>query len=249
MIRNWIIYKITSPSGRVYIGRTCNPKKRLRHYQYGDHKGQTRISASIMKYGWDKHLVETIDSFSGTNGFAAGKEIFWIRSYMCNYSKWPYVGGLNLTDGGEGFLGYKLTDAQRIARSEWAKQYFMKNGGTNKGRQMSEEQKKFLSGYYKKHSHFYKMKGIKQSKAHVAKIVATRKANGSYGHSEETKTKMSAAHAKHKIIAHSVDGSFLKEFSNVSEASIELGVPKPTIHAIANGTTKKPRKYIFKYSK
>jgi predicted GIY-YIG superfamily endonuclease len=28
------IYKITSPSGRIYIGKTTNLKERLKHYKY-----------------------------------------------------------------------------------------------------------------------------------------------------------------------------------------------------------------------
>ena len=42
------------------------------------------------------------------DGYANGKEIFWIRSYMSNYSKWPEMRGLNLTDGGKERLVEKL---------------------------------------------------------------------------------------------------------------------------------------------
>jgi group I intron endonuclease len=57
------IYKITSPSGRVYIGRAVNVEKRFREYKEmrSKIKGQVRLWRSFLKYGTDLHTFETIE--------------------------------------------------------------------------------------------------------------------------------------------------------------------------------------------
>jgi group I intron endonuclease len=54
------IYKITSPSGRVYIGQSRNMNGRKRLYKYLHCKGQPKIYNSIKKHGWDNHHFEII---------------------------------------------------------------------------------------------------------------------------------------------------------------------------------------------
>lgn len=109
-IRNWVIYKITSPSGRNYIGKTCNLKSRLNDYRSLSKavNKQRIIVNSIRRYGLENHLIELLDEFSSNETFAFGKEIFWIRSFMSNINKWPNGNGMNLSDGGEGPLGAKF---------------------------------------------------------------------------------------------------------------------------------------------
>lgn len=56
------IYKITSPTGKVYIGQSRNIKGRKRLYKYLHCKGQPKIYNSISKYGWDSHQFDIIHS-------------------------------------------------------------------------------------------------------------------------------------------------------------------------------------------
>lgn len=137
-IRNWVIYKITSPSGRIYIGKTSNYKSRILHYKNITCKCQAILYKSLKKYGYNNHIIEIIDEFCSNNGYANGKEIFWIRSYMSNYSKWPEMRGLNLTDGGEGTVGRKATKEQILKQKERLK--ISPNKGHNKPH--TEETKK-----------------------------------------------------------------------------------------------------------
>lgn len=55
------IYKITSPSGRIYIGQTTNSKDRFRRYYYLDCKEQTKLYRSFLKYGYLNHTFEIIE--------------------------------------------------------------------------------------------------------------------------------------------------------------------------------------------
>lgn len=54
------IYKITSPSGKIYIGSSINIKNRLRNYKSLNCKAQPKIYNSLKKYGVDKHKFEII---------------------------------------------------------------------------------------------------------------------------------------------------------------------------------------------
>lgn len=108
MIRDWFIYTIINPKGARYIGRTCNFIKRVQKYKCIDetHK-QPLICRSIKKYGFINHQFLVIDEINGTLEDVNNREIFWIDYYKCNNSKYPELGGLNLTDGGGGQLGFK----------------------------------------------------------------------------------------------------------------------------------------------
>jgi group I intron endonuclease len=54
------IYKITSPSGKVYIGQSINIKRRLRDYKNLRCKKQPKLLHSFLKYGYNQHIVEII---------------------------------------------------------------------------------------------------------------------------------------------------------------------------------------------
>lgn len=134
-IRDWVIYKITNPSGSYYIGKTVDLNKRLRHYKKPLCVSQKLLYRSIVKYGFKSHTVDIIDSFTGTSEYASGKELFWIRSYMSNKNKYQEQKGLNLTDGGEGVLGNKLSIERKKRIGEMSKGRIP----WNKGIVMSDE--------------------------------------------------------------------------------------------------------------
>jgi len=113
MHREWTIYKITNPAGGIYIGRTCDFNTRMSRYRRWKVATieQHRVEDSFRQFGFDNHVVDKIDQFVSDKDYADSKEMFWIRSYMSNFNKWPEMSGLNLTDGGissckrkEGFI-------------------------------------------------------------------------------------------------------------------------------------------------
>jgi len=54
------VYKITSPSGKIYIGSTDDIKRRKIQYKNLKRNFQWKIKNSIDKYGWDNHIFEII---------------------------------------------------------------------------------------------------------------------------------------------------------------------------------------------
>jgi group I intron endonuclease len=104
------IYKITSPSGKIYIGQSKDIARRMLKYKTGNVKAQTKIFNSIRKYGFDAHSVETI-------AVCAPEELDQLeRFYIDIHNTFNTEHGLNLTDGGTNTGKYKviLADESRI---------------------------------------------------------------------------------------------------------------------------------------
>ena len=59
--KNCGIYKITSPSGRIYIGQSINLEKRFKTYRNGHCKKQPRLINSFKKYGVENHQFDIIE--------------------------------------------------------------------------------------------------------------------------------------------------------------------------------------------
>ena len=55
------VYKITSPSGKVYIGSSCDIETRFYQYKVLHCDKQTRLYNSFMKYGVENHVFEVIE--------------------------------------------------------------------------------------------------------------------------------------------------------------------------------------------
>ena len=55
------IYKITSPSNKIYIGSSSNIKKRWNSYFYLKCKPQPKLYNSLKKYGSENHTYEIIE--------------------------------------------------------------------------------------------------------------------------------------------------------------------------------------------
>lgn len=56
------IYKITSPTGKVYIGESVDVTNRINQYKSLSRiVNQNKIHNSLKKYGWEKHIFEIIE--------------------------------------------------------------------------------------------------------------------------------------------------------------------------------------------
>src|SRR3990172_10283313 len=54
------IYKITSPSGKIYIGKSIDIQKRWKAHKKFTGKKQKKLYNSFLKYGVDTHSFEVI---------------------------------------------------------------------------------------------------------------------------------------------------------------------------------------------
>lgn len=88
------IYKITSPSGKIYIGQSINIEKRKKQYEGHHCKKQQKLYASLNKYGFVNHSFEIIEECA--EDIINEREEFWINKY----DTWNTIHGLNLQSGG-----------------------------------------------------------------------------------------------------------------------------------------------------
>lgn len=88
------IYKITSPSNKIYIGQSVDIKNRWSKYKNTQCEKQEYLYRSLKKYGVNKHKFEIINQCSETE--LNEKEKYYIKLYQTFNSEY----GLNLTNGG-----------------------------------------------------------------------------------------------------------------------------------------------------
>ncbi len=127
------IYKITSPSGRVYIGRSINIVKRLREHR--NIQCSSLIGRSILKYGYENHKFEVLCYTANDNDLLNKLEIFFIDLYKSTDTKV----GLNLSAGG-GRLNFhhKQETIEKMRRSRAGRKNSL-------GRILSDETKRKIS--------------------------------------------------------------------------------------------------------
>jgi len=129
------IYKITSPTGKIYIGKTVRLNDRISCYRTGSGTSQQRIiHNSIKKYGWDKHIFEVLEEAPAEN--LSELEIHHIQKY--NSYHYENENGMNLTRGGDGTLGRKDTP-----------EVIQKRVDRMRGSKRTEETKKLMSSLKK----------------------------------------------------------------------------------------------------
>ena len=169
------IYKITSPSGKIYIGQSINIEKRFLKYKSLENtKEQPALVRSFIKYGVINHTFEIVEECKIEQ--LNIKERFWQDFHnVLEY-------GLNCV--------LTATDTLPCIVSEETKR---KIGLGNKGKVLSQETKNKIS---KNHARLNLGK-------HLSNETKTKLSNFNKGKilSKETKLKMSkSSHRKRKII-------------------------------------------------
>lgn len=88
MIRG-IIYKYTSPSGKVYIGQTINEKDRRKHFLIQKLSyGGIKIDTARAKYNPENFKYEILETRFYMTKKAAAKELDILESYYIGF--WHY---------------------------------------------------------------------------------------------------------------------------------------------------------------
>ena len=209
------IYKITSPSGRVYIGQSKDIHKRWGYYKRMKCESQKLIYYSFCKYGVDNHIFEVIHVCDKSELDLLEKK------YVLDFNS--VEEGLNIRYGGkngeiseqqkkqisEKLLGHKRTVESRVKQSETIKI----KGTWNKGLTgyFSDESLRKIGERHSKESYekiAEKLRGIAHSDEHklknsegVKKSWAKRKkeANENCKHTEATKEKLRIANTGKKL--------------------------------------------------
>jgi len=165
------IYKVTNKvNGKLYVGQTrCQFSKRKREHINDANIGRGyKLENAINKYGKDNFIWEILYETENIEELDP-KEIFFIQKYKANNKKYGY----NSTEGGEG--SYIRTPKTITLLKESRKgQHSGKNNpmygkkhtkeakkkmGVNKGKKLSEEQRRKISESLKGKKHTEETKG------------------------------------------------------------------------------------------
>ena len=172
-----IIYKITNPNGKMYIGQTTHYSSRVSAYRNLNIRRQELIQNSIKKYGWENHTIEVVCEVPVEE--LDTKEVFYINQFGTYCKLNPQ--GMNMTLGGLGSRGRKDSEEVKEKRAK-----------AHVGRKRSDKSKQLMSlakkgkpssrvGYTHSEETKEKIKLSKLNKQQsvntVAKRVATQKVN------------------------------------------------------------------------
>ena len=132
-----VIYKLTSPSGKQYIGLTTNFKKRMRNHLRSN--SNTKIYHAINKYGFDNFKKEVLIEVADPN-LLPQLEIFYIKIYN------TYKNGYNMTLGGEGTFG-QIPWNKGKKRKPFSEEHKRKLSEATKGKKENQCQRKQKENY------------------------------------------------------------------------------------------------------
>lgn len=221
------IYKLTSPSGKVYIGQSWHFKHRMRNYKHCVNKAQRKLHNAVNKYGFESFDKEILD-FAYTQEDLDFAEIYWI-SYFDSIKN-----GYNIRNGGARG-GFTEKSKKLMSKNNWLKQ----RGCTKEYRQtMSKACSGSGNGFYgKKHNDKTKkilskrFKGKPLSKKHVENI---RKGHIGLKHSEESKQKRSESNSKYIYELTYADGTTIT-FTSLAKFCKEQGYTTVGFARVLNG--------------
>jgi group I intron endonuclease len=220
-----VIYKITSPTGKVYIGQSWNFRNRIRFYKNNLCKRQVKIYNSLLKYGYDNHKVEIVHELPTdvSQSILDNYEILYWELY-----KNCYVEMLNIKEPGRGGKRSKESiekqlKTRKINGYKHSQEVLNKISLSNKGKVRTPEMiDKMKEG----------LKGRKQSQESINKMIETKRQNNK-PFTEEHRKRISEAlkgkprpYAKHLTTRPTkarkvIDTNTNKIFNTIKEAAEE----------------------------
>lgn len=197
-----VIYSITSPTGKLYVGKTYDLRKRINSHKCCTRKGSAIIlHNSIRKHGWDNHLLTVLEKVE--DGLLNTREMFWIAT-LKTYC-YENVMGLNMTRGGE---GQRSTWMHDIERRKKASKAFRGNKNPFFGRKVTEENKAIV--------------GAKISKINKDKGQTVPKWGAEKSYEQSRKP----------IVVYDKNGDFINKYTSLAETSRQLNINRSDIFSV-----------------
>ena len=247
MYMKWIIYKVTSPSGKIYIGQTSKSLEE----RWNGHCNQARYGSNLLlhrairKYGaqnFKKEIVSICESLEK----ACTEEMQFIELYdcICDTGK-----GYNMTKGGEGnpmsdLTKSKLSQANK-GQIPWSKgkklgpfssEHKRKLSDAHKGKTLSAKHKKQISeSVTGENNGFYNRKHNKENRVKC-------------GHNRKVNSYFSVWIADKTNRFNPKPDKFVGEWWFLSECADYLDIDRKGIGECLNGRAKSYKGYIFQYN-
>lgn len=169
-IHHWVIYMYTFPNGKRYIGKTMRRLSERQGSNFKRYESCTALKNAIQKYGIENIDQRVLFENDMPDEYASRLEQTCILLFKANCNKFnkPKY-GYNLTDGGDGLLGWHPDEKRLQVLREQMRKFREQNIGSHP----SEETRR------------------KQSEA--------KKGKPGHALSEETKKKISIANSKENM--------------------------------------------------
>ena len=265
-----VIYKLTFPSGKLYIGQTKNLEKRIKRHIRASRENINRpLYDAIRHYGENSFSVDVLEECTIQN--VDEREVYYIKTFDTQVKN-----GYNLDGGGRS--NRLISDITRKKLSDNAKQKYLLTGKTSTtGKKYTDEERENISKF---------LRGRKLSPEHIKKMSERNKGelNPMYGvhrcgkdapmygkHLSKEQKKVISDRAKLRIgDKNSFYGkkhrpeSFMSdkrivlcfdektniligEYANQAIASRETGIDNGKISRCCNGKMNSIKGFIFRY--
>lgn len=216
------IYKITSPSNKIYIGQAVNIYPRYMKYKNLDCIGQPRLYRSIVKHGFDSHVFEVIEEciFEDLNI----RERYWQDFYNVLNEK-----GLNcvLTKTEEKKMVKSEETLKKMSEAMSGERHFLF------GKKHSEETRQKMSKSQKEKSPISEETRLKMSKAQKGKKMPKEAIDAIQKARKIIREEKGFLYGK--LVLSLETGIF---YNSVKEAAEAYGVKKDTFGAYLRGDIK-----------
>jgi len=185
------IYKITTPSGKIYIGQSVDVNQRRIQHRCKSNRYKCPLHSAFIKYGFDNCKFEIIEECEEQQ--LDEREIYWINFFNTLDIKY----GLNLKSGGangrHSELSKKKMSETNKGRSAWNKGLRMSREYVEKriGRKASDETRQKIRDSIAKTKRVAWNKGLVLSKEHKESL---SKAKIGTRLSKETREKIALVH-------------------------------------------------------
>jgi len=222
------IYKITSPSERVYIGQSIDLERREFEYsKVYKCKGQPRLHASLVKYGFSTHLFEVIEQC--TMEQLNVRERYWQEFYDVLSER-----GLNCrlthTLDKSGVHSIESTNKQIVSRKLFEL--------TPEGKAIRATRIINIKAYYKTPEGRACIKNRASKVDYVASNIKRLASRDEAARTEKSKK---------PILQYTKDGTFIREWPSGKEAGNILGIHQANITTCLKGRYKHSGGFIWKY--
>lgn len=258
------VYKITSPTGRIYIGQAIDIIRRFKEYRKitSKIKKQRKIYRSLLKYGVEAHTFEIIEECEIDD--LDCRERYWQDFYDVLGDK-----GLNCILQECGEFKYVVSNETKVILSEMRQgegnSFYGKSHTehskqlireANLGKIMNEDTKSKISESLKgrvftdEHREKLSLSGIGKKHTEVSKKKMSESAKGKIV-SDETKKKLSSSikgkmakgkHPQAKLVLCTQTGVF---YDCIEDASEVINMKSGTLRAMLNGRNPNKTNFIL----
>ena len=213
-----VIYKITSPTGRIYIGQTKCKRTRFAAYRHSikTKNYNTVLFNSFKKYGWGSHIIEVLETID--DNLLTEREIYWISQLKSYWQDNPL--GMNMTRGGEAGCGSWM---HKTELRKWFSHKFSGAGNPFYGKSHTAEAKESISE--------------KAQKRNIERGITIPKWGAEKGRLKVIKA----------VVCYGLNGNFIKEYESISSAVKDTKTNTTSIVRCCNMKQTNAGGYVFRY--